>query len=584
MKKKIVFIILFFCFFFSIFPEANPWGELKKIYFYDSIKNYDLVLKSLNAIDISMVKRSDQKEIASSYINLGDHYFSLKKYELAEIFYKRVIEISPDYWYIYNKLEDIYRKNGSLLFNLKNTFRQFSMILKDFEASYLLFNGFLNMMFFASLLILFIMALLQFIHYFNLAGNDLLIEQGANFSIMKVAFMALMMLWPIIIFSGWAIYPFLIIGFLWKYLSEKEKKSVVFLMIMIAVGSFLYSFNLVIKNHYQKDSFKIIRQVFEGHLFKKKDYEKFDPEMKVLQAISYYEQDQLKVAEDILRSTGESYRNKFKYILFGNIYYKFENISESIKYFQMALSLDDSCDIALNNFTMVLLKNNNPDVFKSWAKRYTEIDEYKNNVLNLKDIQLSQMFLWRRLINLNGPRFNLWNLSGNVLKNFLTLPVIYCLFIFMIYIFMIPRLFSNLGKSTYCSKCSKIIKEASVHRSYKLCNDCYQLFMIKDVIFLEAKILKEKELAKKSRKKTLFILLLSFIIPGLKLMYTDQQRRFMIFSGLFYFLIGYFLVNYFMMRKIFLTLPVFINFIGGLAIMLYFILNIYALRGNENGI
>ena len=250
----------------------------------------------------------------------------------------------------------------------------------------------------------------------------------------------------------------------------------------------------------------------------------------------------------------------------------------------MALSLDDSSDIALNNFTMVLLKNNNPEVFKSWAKRYTEIDEYKNNVLHLKEIQLSQMFLWRRLINLNGSHFNLWNFSGNILKNFLTLPVIYYLFIFMIYIFLIPRLFSNLGKSTYCSKCSKIIKEASVHRSYKLCNDCYQLFMIKDVIFLEAKILKEKELAKKSRKKILFILLLSFIVPGLKLMYTDQQRRFMIFSGLFYFLIGYFLVNYFVMKKIFLTLPIFINFIGGLAILLYFILNIYALRGNENGI
>jgi tetratricopeptide (TPR) repeat protein len=584
MKKKIVFAILLFCFFFSIFPETNPWGELKKIYFYDSIKNYDQVLKSLNAIDISMVKRSDKKEIASSFINLGDHYVSLKKYDMAEIFYKRVLEISPNYWYVYNKLEDISRKKGSFLFNFKNTFPQLSMILKDFEASYLLFNGFFNMLLYASLLVLFIMALLEFIHYFNLAGNDLLIEQGTHFSIMKIIFMVLMMLWPIIIFSGWAIYPFLIIGFLWKYLSEKEKKSVVFLIIMIVIGSVLYSFNLVIKIHYQKDSFKIIKQVFEGHLFKKIDYEKFDPEMKVLQAFSYYEQDQLKVAEDILRSTGESYRNKSKYILLGNIYYKFENISESIKYFQMALSLDDSSDIALNNFTMVLLKNNNPEVFKSWAKRYTEIDEYKNNVLHLKEIQLSQTFLWRRLINLNGPRFNLWNLSGNILKNFLTLPIIYCLFIFMIYILLIPRLFPPLGKSTYCSKCSKIIKEASVHRSYKLCNDCYQLFMIKDVIFLEAKIVKEKELAKRSRKKTFFILLLSFIVPGLKLMYTNQQRRFIIFSGLFYFLMGYFLVNYFVMKKVFLTLPVFIHFIGGFAILLYFILNVYALRGDEDGI
>ena len=498
MKKIVIIIMLFFCFFGSVFSESDPWGELKKIYFYNSVGNDDKVLERLHSIDIPKLKRSDQKEIAQAFTKLGDYYVTLKKYDLAEQFYQRVLEISPDYWVVYNKLEKISRQKGSILFNLKNTFHQFSMITKDFETSYLLLNGFFNSLFFASLLILFILAIIQFIHYFNLAGNDLLGEQVTHFSIVKIVYMALFMLWPLLILSGWAAYPFLILGFMWAYFSDKEKGSVVFILILIAIGSLLYSFNLVLKNTYQTDSFRTVKQVFEGHLYEKTDYEKFDPGMKVLQAFSYYEQGQLKTAEDILRATGDGYRSKLKFILLGNIYFKFENISESIKFFQMALNLDDSSKIALNNFTMVLLKNNNPEVFKSWAKRYEEIDEYKNTELHLKEIQLSQTFLWKRLLSLNRPNFNLWRLSGNVLKKFFSLPAVYYLLIFLIYIFTIPKLFAQLGKSTYCSKCSKIINKASVHKSYKLCNDCYQLFMIKDVIFLEAKILKEKELTKKS--------------------------------------------------------------------------------------
>ncbi|MCK4835852.1 MAG: hypothetical protein KAT17_04410, partial [Candidatus Aminicenantes bacterium] len=303
----------------------------------------------------------------------------------------------------------------------------------------------------------------------------------------------------------------------------------------------------------------------------------------ILLSLSYYENNQLETAEDILKSTGESFRNKIKFILLGNICYKFENITESIKYFRMALRLDDSSDIALNNFTLVLLKNNNPEVFKSWAKRYPEINEYKNNTLLLKEIELSQIFLWRRVLNLTEQKFNFWFLFKNILQSLFSLPVIYCILIFIGYIFIIPRLFFQVGKSTYCSKCFKIIKESSANRSYKLCNDCYQLFMIKDVIFLEAKILKEEELSKKTKKNTIIVLLFSLIIPGLKLNFTSKNRMFIILTGLFYFLLGYFILNTYVLEKVFLSPPLFLNFVGGLAVVLYFLINIYTLRGSEDG-
>lgn len=584
MKKKALFLFLFFWLFGSLIPETNPWGELKKIYFYDSLNKYTRVMESLNDVDIHRIKRSDKKEFARQFIQMGDKYFNENRMDLSENFYQRALAISPDYWFVYNRLEKINRERGKFFFNVKNLFKQFSTILSDFEASFILFNHFFNVLFFSSILIFFILAILLFVKYFKLSGNDLFIDQSNSLSWKMVFLVALLLLWPLLFFSGWMVYPFLVVGFLWRYLGDSERKSIVFGIIIIGVTSLLFAFNKVILDHYKTDGFNDVKKVFGGELVEKMEYEKYDNELKVYLSLSYYENNRLKMAEDILKSTGEGYRNKLKYILLGNIYYKFENIAESIKYFRMALKLDDRNDIALNNFSLVLLENDNPEVFKSWSKRYPEINGYKNSNLVLKDIDVSQMFLWRRLLNLNGQDFNLWIFTAGILKSLFTLPISYCLLIFFGYVVLMPRIFSRLGKSTYCSKCKKIIKESSVHRSYKLCNDCYQLFMIKDVIFLEAKILKEKELSRKSRKRNFFVLLASLVIPGLRLNFTSQNRLFVVLAGLFYFFLGYTILNKLVFEKVFLSPPIFLNIVGGVAVFLYFLTNLYTLRGSENGI
>jgi tetratricopeptide (TPR) repeat protein len=584
MRKKIVCLLLFFCCFTHGVAGNNAWGELKKIYLFNSLGKYDRVGEILNQLDLSSLKRIDKKEMVSKLVDLGDYYVLDKNYKLAEDFYRKALGVFPNTWTIFNKLEKIKRDKGSLFFNLKNTFRQFSMILKDFKASFLLFTTFFKTIFFATFFIFFLLAFVLFVKYFYLAGNDILLDKDGIFSTKQIVLLLILLFWPAFILSGWMSYPFLMIGFLWIYLNDREKKSMVFMLMLIVAMTLLYSFSRVIGEQYRQEDFKVVRQVFEGDLVDKKVYDKFDNELKVLQALSFYEDDQLKIAEDILRSTGEDYRNKNKFILLGNIYYRFDNIPESIKYFRMALSLDDSSKIALNNFTMVLLKNDNAEVFKSWAKRYPEINEYKNKLLEIKEIELSQFFLWKRLFNLTRENFNLFHFLKNQLKVLLTMPVVYFILIFMGYVVFVPRLFSHIGTSTYCSKCSKIIKESSVHRSYKLCNDCYQLFMIKDVIFLEAKILKEKELARKTKKKNLIIFLISFLIPGLRLNFNNQNRIFIIFCGLFYSLMGFYVLSSMLLKKIFSVAPVFLNFVGAGAMLLYLLLNVYALRGNENGI
>ena len=108
MKKRIlIFAMLFLCCAIRILPQADSWGNLKKVYFYNSFNNDDQVLKHLESIEFGGLKRSDREEIASQLIAFGDFYFEKTNYPLAQAFYKKVLQVSPDYWYVYNKLVKI---------------------------------------------------------------------------------------------------------------------------------------------------------------------------------------------------------------------------------------------------------------------------------------------------------------------------------------------------------------------------------------------------------------------------------------------------------------------------------------------
>ena len=127
MKPKILFVILLLFCSGVILPAPNPWGEIKKIHFYDSIKKYDQVLVHLEGIDFERVKRGEQKEIATRLIRFGDHYLNLGLYDHAEAFYRKVLLQSADYWFLYNKLDKINRAKGAWFFKLSYLFKQWML-------------------------------------------------------------------------------------------------------------------------------------------------------------------------------------------------------------------------------------------------------------------------------------------------------------------------------------------------------------------------------------------------------------------------------------------------------------------------
>ena len=590
MKNKVLFIILFLFCILQIFPKSNPWGDLKKVYLYYSAKNSELSVEQteilnekikviLNRIQFEGVNRSDKKEIVSHLVRFGDYYYAEGEFDLSKAFYKKVLKALPDNWDLYNKLERINRAKGNVLTDLNNIFSQLLLIFKNFHSSFLFVNSFLNTLFFSGILVFFIFSILSFIRYFRLAGNDSLVNEKGVLSVKRVLLVVVILLWPVFLRAGWMIFPFLITGFLWIYLNEYEKKTVSFIMILIVIFSALYSVNLIFERGIEDDRFKTVQKVYNGHLFEKDDYEKFDNELKVIQAFSYFEKNQSDTALEILNSTGEKYKNELKYNLLGNIYYNAGDFSQSIKNYQESLSLNDKSKATFNNFTLALLRNKKPKVFDLWAKRYPQILENRKVVSRIKEAKIPQYYLWKRLLNFPKQKFNLLLFLKNILVEFLKLPIVYYVAIFIFYIIFIKRMFIDLGKSTYCSKCSKVIKEASIHKSYKVCNECYQLFMIKDIIFLEAKILKEKELNKKFRKKYNFSLLFSIIIPGLTLKYRGKSSLFVIFSLIFYFLLGFSIVGIIVFNNTFASPPLFFSLLAFFSFILYLSVNIFSLRG-----
>ncbi len=581
MKKWFLFFSIVFCFVSMVFSQDNTWGNLKKIHLYDSIEKYDKVLENLQLINFSGLNKKEAEKIAFELINFGDYYFSKGKNKLSESFYKKVLEISPGFWYIYNRLGKISKKSGYVVSNLEYGFKQFLMILRDFDSLFLILNTLFNILSFSCIFVFFIFSLILFAKYFKLAGNDLFINKQGIISIKRVFFIFIILFWPIFISSGWMVYPFLIIGFLWVYLDIHERKTTLYIFVFIFITFFLFSFNQVLENNFRQKSFDVVRNVYKGGLFGKKAYDKFDNELKAIQAFSYYKNGQYRVALSILNSTGESYKSNFKYNLLGNVYFKLGRISESFESYRKSLIIDRDNKTVINNFTLALLNSNESNkikTFNSYAKLYPKINELKMEELYLKDIKLSQKILWRRLFNNSKKSFNPISFIKSIFIEFVKLPLLYYIIIFAIYISFIKKIFVSMGKSTYCIKCSKIIDNNIPYRSSKMCDECHQLFLIKDIVFLEAKIIKEKELNKIYRKRYLFKLFLSVIIPGLSLNYKEKNKIFFIFGVGFYFLLGFYVFNRIIFEKVYLTSPIFVHFVGFIALIFYLFLNLFSLK------
>jgi tetratricopeptide (TPR) repeat protein len=582
-KKSILILSGLLLFSFS-WAAANPWSNLKKIYFYSFSGDISAVKENLAQLDAQDLPPPEKIELLQKLNELGDRYYQNKNFPLAETFYKKILQISPrDAWPIYNKLERINKLKGNLLWNFKNIGRQFGLVMQDFSGTFLLLNSFLNVIFFSSLLLFYLSTAVMFLKYFKLVAYDFILGGNSKFQSKKLIFLLVLLLWPLAVLGGWGYYPFLFCGFMWFYFDHDDRVNIKRIVGILLAMTFICSINNYLEKSLQSPGFQTIKNIYAGQLFPEQSYNLFDNEMKVMQAYAYYNQHKTDTALDILQSTGNNYNSTLKLNLLGNIYFKKGNVTQSIQFYRQSLSMDDQNKVTLENFTLALIKNEDPGLFKFYLKNYPEIQDYKDRITVPQTIKLPESILWKRLLNFSWQDFYLWNFLSNIAVEFFKFPILLACLLMLVYISLLKKLSPNLGQSTFCNKCTKIIKKKSIEQAHTLCEDCYQLFLIKDPIFLEAKIIKEKEISRKFRFKYSLSLIASLFIPGFFLNFKNKKNVFTFFFLLFFNVFGFYLFSALTFKDFFGTIPMFINFIGIFAIILYLAINAYSLLGDDHG-
>jgi tetratricopeptide (TPR) repeat protein len=585
MVKKLILLLIALTLPASFsWAAANPWGNLKKIYFFSVSGDVFEVKKNLAQLDAQALTAGEKNGLQQKLNELGDRYYQKKDYSLAAAFYQKILSISPqNAWPIYNKLEKINKEKGKLFWNLKNVGRQLWLIGHDFNSSFLLLNTLFNVLFFSSLFLFYVTSAVMFSKYFKLAANDFILGADSRFLLKKLILLLILLLWPMAVLGGWGFYPFLFCGFLWFYFKHDERVKIKRIIGMILFFTLLNSFNLYLEKSLKSPGFQMVKKIFAGQLFSETTYNHFDNELKVMQAYAYYSQHRPDMALDVLQATGSNYKSTLKFNLLGDIYFEKENFTQSIQFYRQSLNLDDQNKVTLKNFTLALLKNNDPELFKFYSKNYPEIQVYKDKVLALQQAKLPERILWKRLLNFSWQDFHIWNLLSNVIVEFLKFPLLLAILIMAIYISLLKKFSPALGHSTFCNKCATIIKKMSIEKAHTLCDDCYQLFLIKDSIFLEAKILKEKEINRQLKFKYLIAMIFSLFIPGFYLNLKNRSNFFTYSFWIFFNIFAFSLFTALTFKNCFGTVPMFVNMIGILAVILYLAINAYSLRSDDNG-
>jgi tetratricopeptide (TPR) repeat protein len=585
MAKKSILILIGLLLLISFsWAAANPWGNLKKIYFFDSSGDISAVKENLTQLDAQGLIPAEKIELLQKLNELGDRYYQKKNFPLAKAFYQKVLAISPqDAWPIYNKLEKINKANGNLLWNFKNIWLQLRLVSHDFSGTFLLLNSFFNVLFFSSLLVFYLTIAVMFLKYFKLVTHDFILGGNSKFQGKKLVFLLILLLWPLAFLGGWGYYPFLFCGFMWFYFDHDERANIKRIVGILLVMTLISSINNYLEKSLQSPGFQTIKKIYAGQLFPEQSYDLFDNELKVMQAYAYYNQHKTDTALDILQATGNNYNSTLKLNMLGNIYFEKGNIAQSIQFYRQSLRIDDQNRITLKNFALALLKNNDPELFKFYLKNYPEILGYKDKVTIPQTIELPEKILWKRLLNFSWEDFHVWNFLGNIAVEFFKIPVLLACLIMLVYISLLKKSSPILKQSTFCNKCAKIIKKKSFEQAHALCEDCYQLFLIKDSIFLEAKIIKEKEISRQFRFKYSLSLIVSLFIPGFCLNFKNKSNVFTFTSLFFFNIFGFYLFSALTFKNFFGTIPMFINFIGIFVAILFLAINAYSLLGDDHG-
>lgn len=470
---------------------------------------------------------------------------------------------------------------------VRSLMQQVGRIFHNFEASVLLITQFLEAMIWAVMLTMLAFAIWFVRQYLSLGTIDMILDDKGLVDKKRLAIWCLLLLWPLFLGAGWIFWVIIILAALWFYTDAGEKKAIKILFITLTFMAVLASVNKFFVQQMSQSSFLQTKNIIVTNQTTPSRKTIADNNIaKLYLAYNFFRAGNLEEGISWLNSADDTAHHVYKANLYGYAFLANKEYERAISFFSSVLAKDSSDQTALYNMTLALLENKDEKVFEAYLNRFPSISTLMDKVTQPQLPPIGSHHLWQLFLSAGKKQSEstVFYVLKSVLINLASLPILYLLGVFAFYIRMLPRFFHQIGKSTHCTKCQKPIKKDKSSRAVNVCNDCYQLFLIKDAIMIDAKSFKEAEIIRSNRKKNIIFLFLSFLFPAF---FLHMRGQHLLFAALNFFYFLFLLIALVVGQPLAAfngTMPLFTKAFGFIAAGIFIVGNALVFRGDEYGV
>ncbi len=319
------------------------------------------------------------------------------------------------------------------------------------------------------------------------------------------------------------------------FYSLKEEKKTIFIYLIIFLLSFVFLlYTNIIQTASQNENYRAILKIKNGE-YKTNYLTKIenslgnnpDPQLALTLAVRYYNDNLLFDAKRVLERIKETEQyNKIKYFYLGNIYYKVGFFSKAKDmYFKALQSAPDDPYINFN-ISVLLYRINQPDL----AQKYALISQ-KAGIRRSEDITSL-----KDPIDINVFSYVKFKIERKDFNH----PILIGLIVFFVLLALLKLIIRNIGSSTRCASCGRPTKKNRNSVNDRYCEECFNLFIIREPFLSETRKIKYKEIEENNLKKSKIVLFLSIFFPGLDFIYREKISLYFILSSVFYFFFALF--------------------------------------------
>ena len=566
-KKRIIVFSLLIIFILIannnlLSSESDEYSEFWfKFYYTAQQGKTNDAAEIIDELSNSKIQKNHKIEILYLIWNYSLDKIKKGNYKEGMIYLEQLNKNFKNNWMLVDDLSALKSKHYKIWGTVLNNLQELKDIIKN--NFFLIFNPLINAMFFAFVISFAVFILFKYIDNFKLILNDL---GRKKFSI--TLFIMFLLITPAFLLGLFYI-PFGLAGIIVFYFSKKEKNLLLIFYILLFLIFSAMEVSIFFDSVTQNSSYRAINKLDSG-LYKDGElksaeqlyFRNKDEQLGIVIAMSYYNDNQLFNAKEILEKMNmNSSLDEKKYLLLGNIYYKVGFFALAKDMYNKALSLNPNNPIINHNLGILLMKINQIESAQKFLKSARTKGIKRGNEI---------------IVNIPKPKLNYFRytnvkLDFDILYNPLLLAIIVSLF----FMLLSKLIFRSIGESIKCEFCGRpTIKNTRVSkRDY--CQECFNLFVIKDPLLIETRKIKYKEIDDKNRKRSAKFLLLSLIIPGLDFIEKRYTYTYFIFSTLFYTFIfmGLFLYNNIKIIKFSNISGIHFIFVI-IAFMLYFFMNL----------